>query len=672
MWNSKIKIFGMPLLSVGFYAHGFIAIGWAATGIITIAQFGAGIIAITQFGIGVVSVSQFTAGFITLAQGGIGVIVSIGQGALGFAAIGFDDAAGYYVVKDPRSIARGITMLYQLIAPDPALFLAWSASWFSAFLFFFMQTYKLSRPWSFIDFFRPLIRHTNPKLRLRALEAVSGDKKLFAVASRETDPEVMMAAARRIGDAKLLARLAAIPACAPVHTFAVCSIENENLLFEIALASENREIAGETLVRITDQGLLMKIAEGAKSPAFRGHAIARLESPGEDFLLARARAEWEPAVLIPIIKHASTNAVLVAALGSATSAATRITAIRKFDRTDQSLLAGLLMKEEEDKASLELAALITNRELLLAAAGRADHPAARTAAIRALDNPAVSLLRELIGAEKNLSVCEAALMRISDAKALGAMALDAARPAVAMLALARIDDRDILGEIASRAPVEGVRAAAKKRIDTVMPVYYSFKIDFECPSCSQPVFVNGPLTATRCRSCLEEIALDRKFWKMVFETDFGTVRKLSHRDLTIERTGSPPRCPKCGEALDTDDVPAGTDGEVICASCATSSATFPVPEGFSWIENAEQVFCGEREGDESREISSMKPVAVSCIRCGAPLTVSVETPRNATCGYCKTVQYLPDSLWLSLHPVKTRRAWYIRYNYRVAERTGRP
>jgi len=42
----------------------------------------------------------------------------------------------------------------------------------------------------------------------------------------------------------------------------------------------------------------------------------------------------------------------------------------------------------------------------------------------------------------------------------------------------------------------------------------------------------------------------------------------------------------------------------------------------------------------------------------------METPRNATCKYCTTVQFLPDPLWLSLHPVKIKQAWYIRSSYK--------
>ncbi len=65
---------------------------------------------------------------------------------------------------------------------------------------------------------------------------------------------------------------------------------------------------------------------------------------------------------------------------------------------------------------------------------------------------------------------------------------------------------------------------------------------------------------------------------------------------------------------------------------------------------------GDDGGDQNK---SLDPIAIRCISCAAPLTVTVQTPRNAVCGHCATTQYLPDPLWLSLHPVKKTEKWFV-------------
>lgn len=66
------------------------------------------------------------------------------------------------------------------------------------------------------------------------------------------------------------------------------------------------------------------------------------------------------------------------------------------------------------------------------------------------------------------------------------------------------------------------------------------------------------------------------------------------------------------------------------------------------------------DGPVSHSISSLTTIVIACLSCGAPLRVGSETPRNAACGYCGTMQYLPDPLWLLLHPAKKRVWWFIR------------
>ncbi len=68
---------------------------------------------------------------------------------------------------------------------------------------------------------------------------------------------------------------------------------------------------------------------------------------------------------------------------------------------------------------------------------------------------------------------------------------------------------------------------------------------------------------------------------------------------------------------------------------------------------------------EKNFYKSARPVVTSCIKCGSNLEINPDTPRNAECRYCQTLQFLPDPLWFSLHPIKTKKTWYIEWSKTV-------
>ena len=197
----------MPLFSAGFYARGFIAVGFSGVGVITIAQFGVGIISITQFGVGIFCVAQFALGFFTLAQGSFGIILAIGQGALGFAAVGFDGATGFVVEQNPKSIVDGILAVYYTIMADPVFFLLWSSCWTIAFLFFFIQKDKFSGKWKLRDFFVPRIYHTSPDVRTKALNNISSQDELLRIIRTDMDTGISKTALKKIDDEKLILKI---------------------------------------------------------------------------------------------------------------------------------------------------------------------------------------------------------------------------------------------------------------------------------------------------------------------------------------------------------------------------------------------------------------------------------------------------------------------------------
>lgn len=66
-----------------------------------------------------------------------------------------------------------------------------------------------------------------------------------------------------------------------------------------------------------------------------------------------------------------------------------------------------------------------------------------------------------------------------------------------------------------------------------------------------------------------------------------------------------------------------------------------------------------------------KPTVMACMSCGGSLPVD-GSARLVTCQYCDANNYLPDGLWLALHPAAKRETWYVVFDEEAAKLDGRP
>ncbi len=121
----------------------------------------------------------------------------------------------------------------------------------------------------------------------------------------------------------------------------------------------------------------------------------------------------------------------------------------------------------------------------------------------------------------------------------------------------------------------------------------------------------------------------------------------------------PPIC-NCGEVLDeVSQIASGTDGAFHCPACGLKHETFPAPRFVRG--SAVQVFLAVRENQQATvSVPDAKPVLFACPNCGANLHIDSEAKRIVTCQYCECDVFLPADLWHRLHPVRRRRAFWIR------------
>jgi ssDNA-binding Zn-finger/Zn-ribbon topoisomerase 1 len=182
--------------------------------------------------------------------------------------------------------------------------------------------------------------------------------------------------------------------------------------------------------------------------------------------------------------------------------------------------------------------------------------------------------------------------------------------------------------------------------------------------------MNGPFEKVKCDYCLTETGfaeLDDHFWEYIFESsEYDENSGSLENTYKLDLKWSNPKCSKCKTDLEIANYNFDSEDPVICSKCSYENTSYPAPvflkEDKLFDLTAQYIFCAEKEGEKKiLDQTEVKPIAFQCVSCAAKLSVNRESPRNYECEHCGTTQYLPDPIWKALHPVKKRRAWYIRF-----------
>lgn len=191
--------------------------------------------------------------------------------------------------------------------------------------------------------------------------------------------------------------------------------------------------------------------------------------------------------------------------------------------------------------------------------------------------------------------------------------------------------------------------------------------------------LGGPELEVACGICRSTLEIGPALWKSVlgfrkFAEEMGIVpgktrgSSLTDGELRILIRWGPeePTCSACGSVLPAASVPTGGDGALTC-TCGASIPTFPVPAWLAEVEpTALQLFGAPRAGSPADSpvsvAEAVRPVLFGCPQCGANLKVTGDSKRVLTCNYCDSDLYLPDALWRTLHPVRKRSAFWVRFS----------
>jgi len=208
----------------------------------------------------------------------------------------------------------------------------------------------------------------------------------------------------------------------------------------------------------------------------------------------------------------------------------------------------------------------------------------------------------------------------------------------------------------------------------------SIECSISCPKCDSSIILNGPLEKAHCNACQNDFDISKDFWQTIFSSilkDLATDLESGYgRNSTIfgefntrlRYFNTPPYCPKCKLKLSIPDEDMKGKKKIICASCNDEKNISSVP---SWLKRelpAAKFFVNAMMTEEDEpKTDLLEGVALTCPRCGGSLIVDGKE-RIVPCDFCSLHVYLPDDLWLRLHPVLVKAEWFIIYDEKVVKK----
>ena len=212
--------------------------------------------------------------------------------------------------------------------------------------------------------------------------------------------------------------------------------------------------------------------------------------------------------------------------------------------------------------------------------------------------------------------------------------------------------------------------------------YGMFKVLATCPHCGHPVPINGPQIQPTCPACQKPVPIPAETWHSMLEeylqsykglqpgegNDSTLISGLTLKFTSVKLPPPDPACLKCETLWEMTEIKDGTDGVITCKKCGYASPTFPAPAWLTaGVPSAKQIFFAERITDGSpikaveQNHDPSQPIAMFCPQCSGSLLITTETERVTKCKYCNVDVFLPDELWLKLHPVKIAKFWLVRF-----------
>jgi Zn finger protein HypA/HybF involved in hydrogenase expression len=143
---------------------------------------------------------------------------------------------------------------------------------------------------SLFDWFRPRIRHPDPKVRRKALRSIDDIDQLRHLAQHDASHQIRGLALRRVDDLAFVASVAQNDPHEQVRLAAVRRIDDFGVVTAMARADPHASVRREAIVRITDAGALASITEEDPESHLREMALHQIQDEGVLTRVARESA----------------------------------------------------------------------------------------------------------------------------------------------------------------------------------------------------------------------------------------------------------------------------------------------------------------------------------------------------------------------------------------------
>jgi hypothetical protein len=148
----------------------------------------------------------------------------------------------------------------------------------------------------------------------------------------------------------------------------------------------------------------------------------------------------------------------------------------------------------------------------------------------------------------------------------------------------------------------------------------------------------------------------------------GAEERGAWSPVNLNAVAGLPKCPQCGAPHSKEAVRAAVEGggDRACAGCGTSLPVRTPPDFFRQVfPSVTHVIGADVPDERAPDVTGPgggRPVVMACMNCRAPLPID-GTTRLVECTFCHARNYLPDDLWLTLHPAPRREFWYLLFTY---------
>ena len=204
------------------------------------------------------------------------------------------------------------------------------------------------------------------------------------------------------------------------------------------------------------------------------------------------------------------------------------------------------------------------------------------------------------------------------------------------------------------------------------------EMSITCPRCDSSIIINGPSRKVRCNACqnFTEISID--FWIDIFkdsiewiisdlkEGEGYNLMKFGEYNTKWSLYETKPHCSDCKKAYDLTNIDCSSTS-IKCLECNKETSIIFSPDWLKKEFPAIIYFVNALVTEEEAEPTFPGGVAITCPRCGGSLIIDGKE-RLVPCSFCDIHVYLPDNLWLRLHPVLVKAMWFAVYNKEEADR----